>query len=380
MIIGYDFHLQGKRHKHANKEGQDYSLIYDISPAWKIAAVADGVSASSKSELASKTACESACEYIEHAFPFDSFTNSIVEEDIEAIIRGAFHAAANTIEHYADENDIDYDSLDTTLVIALFNGQSAYLGIVGDSGIGILKNDGQLLFSSPMNDEVGHVYPLRFRKAYKTASVTDVAAVFCMSDGIYKDHLIKYGEFDQRIADSYIPYQLLLGNSLEENNREIESFKKSIVEACESNENLTDDLSVALLLNTDKKVKPTERKTPDVVQRIKAELSIYEAAVQEKMFKERILKLYPFINDSTLGELFCGDISLSEAIAEQLNDECETEANEKNVSTATNDDAESVIGKMVSSPKSPEKSSVIQTALSDAKEMVQGLFSKSVDS
>ena len=375
MILGYDFHLQGKRHRNANKPGQDFSLIYEISPAWKIAAVADGVSASSQSELASKIACKTACEYIEKAFPFDSFSNSIVEEDVESVIRSALHAAANNIEHYAEENETELDSLDTTLVIALYNGQTAYLGLIGDSGIGILKNDGQLLFSAPMNDEVGHVYPLRFRKAYKTASIDNVAAVFCMSDGIYKDHLMKYGEFDQHIADGYIPYRLFSECLSEDKELLINNFKQSIIEACETNEGLTDDLSIALIINTEKEVKPVERKEPDIIHKIKAELSIYEVSIQEKMFKDRLSKLFPFINEQNTIRLYNDEIELDEAIAESLSN-LQTQSVEKNA-LMNNSELYKLSNNNEDEPKgnNPNKSD-IQSVIADAKEKVQELFSK----
>ena len=349
MITGYNFHIQGKRHKAKNTVCQDYSIMHSITPVWKVVAVADGVSSSAKSEIASKMACEVVCEFIEKAFPYDGFNSEFLEQDIEAVIRSAMHAAANAIEAYADELSLPHLDFDTTLVVALYNGKSAYLGIVGDSGIVLLMDDGELRFSTPMNDAAGHVFPLRFRKAYQTASVDDVAAVFCTTDGLYKDAFWQSGEYNKAIVDQFIPYAAF---SCDDETVEdfINVFKEKTIEVCEASKGLTDDISISLLINTEKYIEKPQRKEVDILKQLLATVAVYDASVQRRAFKKNILAYYPQLTDEDVDALFDGETDLesvlkkaSDATANEetpeQNDE-KYEATEKTENSNENDELE----------------------------------------
>lgn len=309
MITGYDFHLQGKRHQKNAKPCQDYSLLYEIYPAWKIAAVADGVSSSANSEVASEIACKTACDFIKKAFPFDNFSCKLVESDILPVILSSLHAAANAVEAYAEEKGQSPEDYDTTLIVALYNGQSAFIGMIGDSGAAVLKDDGELLFSSPMNDDQGHVYPLRFRKAYQTARVDDVAALFCMTDGIFKDYLVKFGQHSKELADEFIPYKVLSEQQPDDISAYLKEFCRTVIDRCQANDSLTDDLSVALLVNTDKLVTPMKREKPDLVQQIKATLAVYDEKIRVKVFTAKMRLLYPELTDEQIEKLYSGELT-----------------------------------------------------------------------
>lgn len=325
MIKGYNFHMQGKRHKKTGTVCQDYSIIHSITPSWQIVAVADGVSSSAHSEVASKLACETVCKAIEDSLPFDDFTMSFVEEDIHAVIRSAMHRAENTIEKYADDNGDDYCMYDTTLVVALYNGDTAYMGMVGDSGIVLLLDNGELLFSTPMNDSQGHVYPLRCRRSYKTSSVSDVAAVYCTTDGLFKDFFVNFGTNDKSRADKLIPYEMF-GGEAEDADDFFEDFKKSFMDFCEKNDNLTDDLSVSFLMNTDKAVAKTEKEPVDFITSVRAIVSLYEDdRIREKAFCKHVQAHYTDFSDEDAQALYNEELTLADVLAKYKNTETKPE-------------------------------------------------------
>lgn len=313
MIATYNFCIKGKRHINENKPCQDYCEVKQITPAWMVAAVSDGVSSSAHSEIASKLACETACRYVAEAFPYDSSTNSFIDEDILSVIKSAMHAAQNAVEAYADENDDEYNNYDATLVVTLFNGHTAYVGVVGDSGVALLLDDGELMYSNPMNDSQGHVYPLRFRSKYSVSSVNGVAAVFSATDGVYKDYLNGIGGFDKSKTDVFIPYTLFSNNKEDERETYLETMKTKLVSALEKAEYLTDDMTAVLMLNTDKAVEKKVRAEKTLYEKLLDKARVYEDAdVQAKVFRYELLSLYPEFTDEQVEAVYEGKASLEE--------------------------------------------------------------------
>lgn len=314
MVTGYNFHIQGKRHIKQGKVCQDYSIVYDLFGSWKICAVADGVSHSEHSEVASEIACKTVCEFIEKAFPYEKrFDAALVDADIEGVIKSAMHAAANAVEAYADERGDDYSMYDTTLMVALYNGDTAYLGMIGDSGIVVLCDDGELLFSTPMKDDIGHVFPLGFRKKYKTAVLENVAAVYCATDGVFSDLFINMGERDKSRADIVIPYTLFGSDDIDEEDY-FEIFRAKLIAFLTAQEGLTDDMSVALLMNTDKSLDKPERAPVNVVEAIKRMVSIYDERFRYGAFSLQIKEMYPSLSDEDTRDLYYNGYELSSVL------------------------------------------------------------------
>ncbi|MBR2869740.1 MAG: protein phosphatase 2C domain-containing protein [Clostridia bacterium] len=321
MIAQYYFSLQGKRHIKKNQPCQDYSLIREITPAWKIAAVSDGVSRSAHSEIASRIACETACEFVEKAIPFDSGSNSFLEEDASALIRCAMHAAQNAVEAYADEKDDSYNNYDATLVLVLYNGYTAYVGYVGDSGVALLLDDGELIFSQPMNDENGHVYPLRLRTNYAFSKMENVAAVLCSTDGIYKDCFMDMGQYDKSKVDLFIPYELFSDNMEDEYNTVIENLKKKLISSLEAINRETDDMSAALLINTSKTVEKPERPQKPLIETLMAKANHYkDEEIREKVFRFQLRLVHPQLTDEQIKDIYTGKKDLESVLSEISNE------------------------------------------------------------
>ena len=339
MVIGYHFSLQGKRHKDKGQACQDYSMIREITPIWKIAAVADGVSAAAHAQTASRIACETVCDFIKKAFPYDDFSASVLVEDLEKCVLSAMHAAANAVEAYADKQHDAYSDYDTTLVAAVYNGDTLCAGLIGDSGITYLSRDGELHFSEPMNDSLGHVYPLRFRRYYQTVTVKNVSAFLCATDGIHRDLFLGYGEFNKKFADRFIPYELLAENKPEDQEAYLDDFNRKLQKKCEEIPFLTDDLSVASLLNSDCLITPLPRKEIDPVESLRREASVYsEESTRREAFKRRIGYLAPFLTDEEREALYHGTVTL-EDLQKKRADEGKAASSDKNADAKESDPA-----------------------------------------
>ena len=170
-----------------------------------------------------------------------------------------------------------------------------------------------------MNDDQGHVYPLRCRRSYKTSVYSGVAAVYCTTDGLFKDYFVNLGTNDKSRADKLIPYKLF-DNGVEDADGYIEQFKSAVMSFCESNDSLTDDLSVAFLMNTDKAVVKTEKEPIDFITSVRAVVSLYEdERIRKKAFIMNVQAHYPQFSEEDALALYEGETVLAEVIAKYKN-------------------------------------------------------------
>ena len=281
-ILGYSLSELGLMHKSHQTPCQDYSGILEYG-TWKAAVVADGVGSCKHSDVASKRAVGAVLQVIRNCF-----SNNNKEEDILALIKTAFHGAANSIDMYVQQVNGDYRDYHTTLALALYNGNDLYYGNAGDSGIIALDEYGEYhVLSEKQNNEYDEVFTLANRTFEVGKADFNAVAVLCMTDGLL-DWVVpknqkeeKYPVFVPRAnlfiqpevvwknritKDSFEKFQNAFGN-------EILSILKSITNAVEqpgsiapelnavgsfSDGNLRDDLSVAALININANISPEE--------------------------------------------------------------------------------------------------------------------------
>ena len=232
----------------------DSSLIAAISSSWKIAVVADGVGSCKHAETASKIAVETVAKLIKEQFP--PFVSD--DQTYFSVIRAAMHGAANAIERYVEKNDEGNErEYQTTLSVAVMSSKLLYYGNAGDSGIIALDDQGEYhLVTEQQNDDEGRVYAMPSNRIFEVgkAKFTPVAAL-CMTDGVYNNvvpfllHDYKF-QVNVPFANLFITYALGLGKSKEQETTE--KCKKEAIQYLQSDEckDMTDDLSVAVLVNT----------------------------------------------------------------------------------------------------------------------------------
>jgi hypothetical protein len=175
----------GKSHEDKGIVCQDY-CCYKNGDGFMVASVADGVSNSKHSDVASRIAAEGAVKYCLQHIKRNDNTETILDT-----IRDAFDESLFSVKQKAKNALNDYD---TTLTLAVFMDGSVYYGQIGDSGIVALCEDGKFerVTEEQKGEGVGidrRVYPLAaFERmgVFKKYS-NKVKALFLATDGVLKE-------------------------------------------------------------------------------------------------------------------------------------------------------------------------------------------------
>jgi len=312
MISSYCFSLVGRDHIKNQIPCHDSSLIKAISSSWKIAVVADGVGSCKHAEIASEIAVKEVAELIKKQFP----PSSSDERAYFSVIHAAMHGAANAIETYVEEkdpgNEMEYQ---TTLAVAIMSGKNLYYGSAGDSGIIALDDQGNYhLVTKKQNDELGRVYSIPTNRLFEIGKANYIpAAVLCMTDGIYDTIApvtLRNNKFPVNVpfANMFVTYALGLEKFKE--SEAVESCKNHLIKYLQSDEckNMTDDLSVAALINTNSDLQPEDIKWEEPQIDFYAlkwnEVSLYPSIeTRNKLFKQYIREKNPDWSETQVDEL-----------------------------------------------------------------------------
>lgn len=334
-IIAYNFSECGIMHKENDTPCQDSSNIFAYG-MWRVAVVADGVGSCKHSDEASKIAVKSALKTIYNCFP-----NNCKEEDILSLITMAFHCAANSVEMYVKSVNGEFTDYHTTLALALYDGKNLYYGNAGDSGIIALDDYGEYhVVSEKQNNEYDEVITLSSR-AFEVGKVDyNVVAVLCMTDGLL-DWVAPKSLSESEIS-VYVPranffvqpeiwsrenitedYATSLSDDVLNKLREIVSDLDSADKNPEiikqfgnlNDGNLRDDLSVAVLINTNANISedeirweaPSPPTVEDIYLKKWKDILALHPTVAEKEFRHFIQKNNPNWNEDDV-EDFAGYI------------------------------------------------------------------------
>ena len=226
------------------------------------------------------------------------------------------HGAANAIETYVEEkdpgNEMEYQ---TTLAVAIMSSKNLYYGSAGDSGIIALDDQGNYhLVTKKQNDELGRVYSIPTNRLFEIGKANYIpAAVLCMTDGIYDTIApvtLRNNKFPVNVpfANMFVTYALGLEKFKE--SEAVESCKNHLIKYLQSDEckNMTDDLSVAALINTNSDLQPEDIKWEEPQIDFYAlkwnEVSLYPSIeTRNKLFKQYIREKNPDWSETQVDEL-----------------------------------------------------------------------------
>lgn len=105
---------------------QDHISILRMSDDEVLAIVCDGMGGHKAGEIASQMACQYVLDHFQEHAPFES------KEEIESWLYVMIENA-NIAIHEASTQNIDYEGMGTTVVLAYVNRETAYISHVGDS-------------------------------------------------------------------------------------------------------------------------------------------------------------------------------------------------------------------------------------------------------
>jgi hypothetical protein len=250
MLGYYYLSLQGTSHKANGTVCQDSSHVMILQKnGWAVALIADGLGSAKHSDVGAFLAVGTVIDHMKQFAPRKWNVQKII-----VTLKNAFKYALDNINKKAAQEKNPPNDYDTTLTVAVYNGNQVVYGHVGDGGIVTLTCGGHfdILTTPQKGGEFNTVNPLRSEKWVFGSSTSDICALSMFTDGIY-DVVCPWllAEQGQRVYVNYIrPFMdrnlLKVGKTMDfvKIKREIELFLDS-----EYNANITDDKSIATVIN-----------------------------------------------------------------------------------------------------------------------------------
>ena len=188
MIATFSISQQGESHVIGNTVCQDYSASRIVRLQHKrkllsISAVADGVGSCEYSQYGSKVAVQTVMQHIEEHLgkAYSKGTETMI-----ALIRSSFSLALQKIGECANSMQMPFPLFDTTLSVAVYDGNTVWYGHIGDSGIVALFKKGtySLVTQRHKGEEANSVYPLPNKNMWEFGTVDGIASFVLMTDGV----------------------------------------------------------------------------------------------------------------------------------------------------------------------------------------------------
>lgn len=203
--------MQGASHVQADPPMpcQDYNDIrYLETENLLIAAIADGVGSCKLSHWGAYIAVKTVLDSVEVRLKklankkpliLDA-QNETLRNHLKAIMVEGFENASNAVENCADSADPSQPvfSLQSTLTLAIYDGKTLLHGHVGDDGIVVQNEDGQVTLATKRlkGDDASSVYPLQSGKSYWTFGLSvDVTAFVMATDGVLDAFVSNHNDY-----------------------------------------------------------------------------------------------------------------------------------------------------------------------------------------
>ena len=247
--------MAGPYHIDNNIPCQDSFAIENINTGIYIVSVADGLGSELYSDVGSSVASKTAVEFVANNI---SCNMSFVE--IKKVMNNAFVNAYKAVLTQAAKDGNDPDEYDTTLCLAVYDGERLFYGQAGDSGIVVLLENGEYLrVTSQQRDEEGYVFPLcSGPNKWDFGEVEGpVSAVMLMTDGVFEQ--ICPPLMRNSIVDVNIPLAKRFLDRFECSEADVTELEEALYDYLEHYPRylLDDDKTMVVLINSERK--PTQK-------------------------------------------------------------------------------------------------------------------------
>jgi len=210
MLTCFNITQQGQSHTDRGIPCQDFSTVHRmIHPGTGreilIAAIADGVGACLYSHLGARTAVESAVLCLRGILEEAECAFFETDEAFTDALRCSFGCALDSVAELAALLKLPEGEFDSTLTVAVYDGEDLRYGHIGDDGIVVLYCDGtyEMITRRHKGEEVMFVMPLTEKEFWEFGRTRRKTAAFAMmTDGVL-DHCVDGEAMHSRV---YFPF------------------------------------------------------------------------------------------------------------------------------------------------------------------------------
>ncbi len=252
-ISVFCFSQQGESHLRKNVPCQDRSGFKVAGGRILIAAVADGVGSCALSDYGAETAVNSSLGFLEQYFVSELKKDSFKFDDpvrMGSVLRDMMRFAYESVEKRAEELEQLLYSFQSTLTVAVYDGNTLYFAHAGDDGIVALNKAGvyALVTSRHKGEEASSVYPLQSQKTWQFGKVDDTVAFVMATDGVL-DAFVGLPAENNRVYYPFVEPVFYAKQTNEEEAEQICSDWYEYMASPSYRASVTDDLSFVGVVN-----------------------------------------------------------------------------------------------------------------------------------
>lgn len=288
----WGFSQQGESHVKNGLPCQDRCKVV-VSDTYRpviIAAIADGVGSCALAHYGAAIATESSTSFLKEVFDKND-SEEFADKWVGDTLRAAMHFALQSVKEAAENMEQLEYSFQSTLTIAIYDGNTLYIAHAGDDGVVALTEEGEveLVTSRIKGDEASSVYPLQAGSSHWQVLKVDryVNGFVMATDGVL-DAFVRGEKEGNRI---YYPF---IQPAFETRQKKVDRVKKTMdfyydyMSSQEYRASVTDDLTMVVVTNqqyANKKNMPVfdeeewNAKTKEYKDRVNAALYLEKASV-----------------------------------------------------------------------------------------------------
>ena len=253
MVI-YKSNMAGPYHVENGLPCQDSFAIFH-NDAFSVLAVADGLGSELYSDVGASVAAQTAVEYCS-----ERITEGMEFNEVKKVMNNALVSAYKAVLTRATEDGNDSDEYDSTLCLAVYDGEHLYFAQSGDSGlVALLENGEYYRVTTQQRDEEGRVFPLCWGpEKWEFGSVDyPVSAFMLMTDGVFEQICPKL--MRKRDIEINIPLARRFLDRFDCTEEDVPELEKAVYKYLEHYPRhlLDDDKTVVVLINSERR--PAEK-------------------------------------------------------------------------------------------------------------------------
>lgn len=252
-ITYWGFSQRGESHIKNELPCQDRCKVLVLNGVCPIiiAAIADGVGSCALSHYGASIATETSTEFLKKEL--NSHTDGKLEDKLVGdLLRGAMRCAYDAVKRSAEEMEQLEYSFQSTLTIALYDGNTLYISHAGDDGVVVITDDGklELVTTRIKGEEASSVYPLQAGPRYWQVIKVDqhVNGFVMATDGVL-DAFVRGEKEGNRIYYPFIQPAFETKQNNENKVKEVFEFYYTYMCGEEYRQSVTDDLTMIVVTN-----------------------------------------------------------------------------------------------------------------------------------